>query len=189
MKQVLIALLISLAVASCSTSRQIKKCEKCFNQFSDTSIVIKDSLSITFDTITYYVKVPADTSIQIIKIVCDSTGKATIVNKTTTNGNRSVLNSSIKDNTLTIQATCLAYLDSIKTLNSTINKFKSEQTTVFVPKLVEAKLTWWQKIKIRFGGWAFLIIAIYIVYKGIKTYYKVNTPMGLLLTIRRKLMR
>jgi hypothetical protein len=188
MKQVLIALLISLALASCSTSRQIKKCEKCFNQFSDTSIVIKDSLSITFDTITYYVKVPADTSIQIIKIVCDSTGKATIVNKTTTNGNRSILNSSIKDNTLTIQSTCLAYLDSIKTLNTTINKFKSEQSTVFVPKLVEANLNWWQKIKIRFGGWAFLIIALYIGYKGLKTYYKVNTPMGLLLTIRRKLL-
>jgi hypothetical protein len=185
----LVFAILAIALTSCGTQRQIKKCQKCFNQFSDTSIVIKDSLSITFDTITYYVKVPADTSIQIIKIVCDSTGKATIVNKTTTNGNRSVLNSSIKDNTLTIQATCLAYLDSIKTLNTTINKFKSEQSTVFVPKLVEAKLTWWQKIKIRFGGWAFLIIAIYIGYKGLKSYYKVNTPMGLLLTIRRKLMR
>ena len=189
MRQVLTALIISLVITSCSTSRQIKKCEKCFNQFSDTSIVIKDSLSITFDTITYYVKVPADTSIQIIKIVCDSTGKATIINKNITNGNRSVLNSSLKDNTLTIQATCLAYLDSIKTLNTTINKFKSEQSTVFVPKLVEANLNWWQKIKIRFGGWAFLIIALYIGYKGLKTYYKVNTPMGLLLTIRRKLLR
>ena len=188
MKQVLTLLLIS-TLFSCSTTRQIKKCEKCFNQFSDTSIVIKDSLSITFDTITYYVKVPADTSIQIIKIVCDSTGKATIVNKTTTNGNRSVLNSSLKDNTLTIQATCLAYLDSIKTLNTTINKFKSEQSTVFVPKLVEPNLNWWEKVKIQFGGWAFLIIAIYITYKGLKTYYKVNTPMGLLLTIRRKLLR
>jgi hypothetical protein len=135
------------------------------------------------------VRIPADTSIQIIKIVCDSTGKASIVNKTTTNGNRSVLNSSLKDNTLTIQSTCLAYLDSIKTLNTTINKFKSEQSTVFVPKLVEANLNWWQKIKIRFGGWAFLIIALYIGYKGLKTYYKVNTPMGLLLTIRRKLLR
>jgi len=184
----LVFAILAIALTSCSTSRQIKKCEKCFNQFSDTSIIIKDSLSITFDTITYYVKVPADTSIQIIKIVCDSIGKATIVNKTTTNGNRSVLNSSIKDNTLTIQATCLPYLDSIKTLNTTINKFKSEQTTVFVPKLVEAKLTWWQKIKIRCGGWAFLVIAIYITYKGLKSYYKVNTPMGLLLTIRRKLL-
>jgi hypothetical protein len=181
--------ILAIALTSCGTQRQIKKCEKCFNQFSDTSVVIKDSLSITFDTITYYVKVPADTSIQIIKIVCDSTGKATIVNKTTTNGNRSILNSSIKDNTLTIQATCLAYLDSIKTLNTTINKFKSEQSTVFVPKLVEPNLIWWEKVKIQFGGWAFLIIAIYITYKGLKTYYKVNTPMGLLLTIRRKLLR
>lgn len=181
MKQVLIALLIS-ALFSCSTSRQIKKCEKCFNQFTDTSVVIKDSLSITFDTITYYVKVPADTSIQIIKIVCDSTGKATIVNKNTTNGNRSVLNSSIKDNTLTIQATCLAYLDSIKTLNTTINKYKSEQSTVFVPKLVENKLSWWAKFKINFGGyaiigWLFLII-FFIGRKFLKAWIKANIPLS-----------
>jgi hypothetical protein len=181
MKQVLIVLLIS-ALFSCSTSRQIKKCEKCFNQFSDTSIVIKDSLSITFDTITYFVKVPADTSIQIIKIVCDSTGKATIVNKNTTNGNRSVLNSSIKDNTLTIQATCLTYLDSIKTLNTTINKFKSEQSTVFVPKLVEANLNWWEKMKINFGGYAIIgwiiLILFFIGRKFLKAWIKANIPIS-----------
>jgi hypothetical protein len=182
MKQVLTLLLISLTLASCSTSRQIKKCEKCFNQFSDTSIVIKDSLSITFDTITYYVKIPADTSIQIIKIVCDSSGKATIVNKNTTNGNRSVLMSSIKDNTLTIQATCLAYLDSITALNTTINKYKSEQTTVFVPKLVEAKLTWWQKFKINFGGYAIIgwivLILFFISRKFLKAWIKANIPIS-----------
>jgi len=181
-------LILSVLFASCSTTRQIKKCEKCFELLDTSKVVITDTVYIKQDTITKYIELPADTSIQIIKIVCDSTGKATIVNKTTTNGNRSVLNSSIKDNTLTIQATCLAYLDSIKTLNTTINKFKSEQSTVFVPKLVEANLNWWEKVKIRFGGWAFLIIAIYIAYKGLKTYYKVNTPMGLLLTIRRKLL-
>ena len=180
MKQVLIVLLISLSLASCSTSRQIKKCEKCFNKFSDTSVVIKDSLSITFDTITYYVKVPADTSIQIIKIVCDSSGKATIVNKNTTNGNRSVLSSSIKNNTLTIQATCLGYLDSIKTLNTTINKFKSKQSTVFVPKLVENKLSWWQKFKINYGGYAIigwlLLILFFIGRKFLKAWIKANVP-------------
>ena len=181
MKQVLTLLLIS-ALFSCSTSRQIKKCEKCFNQFSDTSIVIKDSLSITFDTITYFVKVPADTSIQIIKIVCDSTGKATIVNKNTTNGNRSGLKSSIKDNTLTIQATCLTYLDSIKTLNTTINKFKSEQSTVFVPKIVEANLNWWEKMKINFGGYAIIgwiiLILFFIGRKFLKAWIKSNIPFS-----------
>ena len=185
MRQVLIVLLISLSLASCSTSRQIKKCEKCFNQFTDTSVVIKDSLSITFDTITYFVKVPADTSIQIIKIVCDSSGKATIVNKNTTNGNRSVLTSSIKDNTLTIQATCLAYLDSIKTLNTTINKFKSEQTTVFVPKLVETKLTWWAKFKINYGGYAFAVIIVYIAFKVVSYYAKSNNPIFWLNRLKR----
>jgi hypothetical protein len=128
------------------------------------------------------VKVPADTSIQIIKIVCDSTGKATIVNKNTTNGNRSVLTSSIKDNTLTIQATCLTYLDSIKTLNTTINKFKSEQSTVFVPKLVEANLNWWEKVKINFGGYAIigwlLLILFFIGRKFLKAWIKANVPLS-----------
>jgi hypothetical protein len=70
-------------------------------------------------------------------------------------------------------------------------RHRTETTTniVKVPIAVEAKLTWWQKIKIRFGGWAFLLIAIYCTYKGLKSYYKVNTPMGLILTLRRKLMR
>jgi hypothetical protein len=174
--------ILAIALTSCGTQRQIKKCEKCFNQFSDTSIVIKDSLSITFDTITYFVRIPADTSIQIIKIVCDSTGKATIVNKNTTNGNRSILNSSIKDNTLTIQGTCLAYLDSIKTLNTTINKFKSEQSTVFVPKLVEANLNWWQKFKINFGGYAIIgwlvLILFFIGRKFLKAWIKANIPIS-----------
>lgn len=180
MKQVLIALLISLALSSCSTSRQIKKCENCFTKFVDTATIIKDSISITFDTVTHVIEVPADTSIQIIQIVCDSSGNASIKTSTTNNGNRSILTSSIKDNTLTIQAACLAYLDSIKTLNTTINKFKSEQSTVFVPKLVEAKLSWWQKFKINYGGYAIIgwiiLILFFIGRKFLKAWIKANVP-------------
>ena len=178
MKYTLLALAVLLA--SCSETRKLKKCEKCFTQFADTTTIIKDSIAITFDTITYFVQVPADTSIQIIKIVCDSTGKATITNSTTTQGNRSVLTSSLKDNTLTIQATCLAYLDSIQTLNLTIDRQRSTVNTIYVPKLVEAKLTWWQKFKINYGGYAIIawivLILLFIGRKFLKAWIKANIP-------------
>jgi hypothetical protein len=192
MKQVLIALLISLALASCSTSRQIKKCEKCFTLLDTTSsISIKDSIAIVYDTVDYVYTVNADTTIQYLLIECDSTGTASIKTSEKKKGNRSDLTLSLKDNRLVAVSTCDKVVDSLELVISNTQKFRSEtiSNTVFVPKLVEANLNWWQKIKIRFGGWAFLIIAIYIGYKGLKVYYKVNTPMGLLLTIRRKLLR
>jgi hypothetical protein len=178
-----------MAVTSCSTTRQIKKCEKCFSMLDTAKTYTKDTVWITQDTVLKYVYIPADTTYQYLLIECDSTGTATIKTSKTVKGNRSDISTTLKDNKLNIQATCKSLLDSIQTLNTVINKQRNKTTTVFVPKLIEAKLTWWQKIKIRFGGWAFLIIALYIGYKGLKTYYKVNTPMGLLLTIRRKLLR
>jgi hypothetical protein len=158
---------------------------------TSSTTVIKDSIAITFDTIVHVVEVKADTTIQIIEIVCDSTGTASIKTSTTKKGNRSDLSTSLSNNVLSIKATCDKVVDSLQLVIKNTERHRNETSvnTVFVPKLVEAKLTWWQKFKIRFGGFAFLIIAIYIGYKGLKVYYKVNTPMGLLLTIRRKLMR
>jgi hypothetical protein len=181
--------ILAIALASCGTQRQIKKCQKCYELLPTAKTEIKDSTHITYDTSYHVIEVPADTSIQIIQIVCDSTGNATIKTSNTTQGNRSRLSTSLANNTLTIQATCNEFIDSIQTLNKTISKYRSETNTIFVPKLIEKELTWWQKFKIKWGGWAFLLIAIYGTYKGLKTYYKVNTPMGLILTLRRKLMR
>jgi hypothetical protein len=192
MKQVLTALIISLVITSCSTTRQIKKCEKCFTLLdTSSSISIKDSIAIVYDTIDYVYTVNADTTIQYLLIECDTLGKATIKTSEKKKGNRSDLSLELKDNRLVAVSTCDKVVDSLQLVISNTQKFRNETTsnTVFVPKLVEANLNWWEKVKIRFGGWAFLIIAIYIAYKGIKTYYKVNTPMGLLLTIRRKLLR
>jgi hypothetical protein len=191
MKQVLTLLLIS-TLFSCSTTRQIKKCEKCFTLLDTTSsISIKDSIAIVYDTVDYVYTVIADTTIQYLLIECDTLGKASIKSSEKKKGIRSDLTLSLKDNRLVAVSTCDKVVDSLELVISNTQKFRSETTsnTVFVPNLVEAKLTWWQKIKIRFGGWAFLIIAIYITYKGLKSYYKVNTPMGLLLTIRRKFLR
>jgi hypothetical protein len=181
-----------MAITSCSTTRQIKKCEKCFTLLdTSSSLSIKDSIAIVYDTVDYVYTVNADTTIQYLLIECDTLGKASIKSSEKKKGIRSDLTLSLKDNRLVAVSTCDKVVDSLELVISNTQKFRSETTsnTVFVPNLVEAKLTWWQKIKIRFGGWAFLIIAIYITYKGLKSYYKVNTPMGLLLTIRRKFLR
>jgi hypothetical protein len=158
---------------------------------TSSTTVIKDSIVITFDTIVHVVEVKADTTIQIIEIVCDSTGTATIKTSTTKKGNRSDLSTSLSNNVLSIQATCDKVVDSLQLVITNTERHRSETSvnTVFVPKLVEAKLTLWQKIKILFGGWAFLLIALFIGYKALSTYYKTNTPMGLILMLRRKLMR
>jgi len=192
MKQATILLLISIAFYSCSPTKAIKKCQKCFSLIdTSTTTRIIDSTFITYDTIVHVVEVKADTTIQIIEIVCDSLGNATIKTSTTKKGNRSDLNTSLLNNTLTIKGTCDKVVDSLQLIITNTERHRTETTTniVKVPIAVEAKLTWWQKIKILFGGWAFLLIAIYATYKGLKTYYKVNTPMGLILTLRRKLMR
>jgi hypothetical protein len=181
--------ILAIALASCGTQRQIKKCEKCFELLDTSKVVITDTVFIKQDTITKYIELPADTTITIVEIHCDSTGKATIKNTNKTKGNRSDLSLQLNDNRLIAVSTCDKLLDSIQSLNTTITKERSKTSTVFVPKLVEAKLTWWQKVKIRFGGWAFLLIGLYLSYKALKTYYKVNTPMGLILTLRRKLLR
>jgi hypothetical protein len=184
--------ILAIALTSCSTTRQIKKCEKCLSLIDTTSKTIyKDSVTIKHDTVIKYITVEADTTIQVLVIECDSNGKATIKTSTKEKGNRSDLSTTLVDNVLNIKATCDKVIDSLQTVitNTLRTISKEEINTVFVPKLVEANLNWWQKIKIRFGGWAFLIIAIYIAYKGLKTYYKVNTPMGLLLMLRRKLLR
>jgi hypothetical protein len=181
-----------IAVTSCSPTRAIKKCEKCFSLIdTSTTTKIVDSTFITYDTVTHVVEVTADTTIQIIQIACDSLGNATIKTSTTKKGNRSDLSTSLSNNVLSIQATCDKVVDSLQLVITNKERHRTETTTniVKVPIAVEAKLTWWQKIKIRFGGWAFLIIALFIGYKSLSTYYKVNTPMGLILTLRRKLMR
>jgi hypothetical protein len=164
----------------------------CYSLLDTTSTtVIKDSIAITFDTIVHVVEVKADTTIQILEIVCDSTGTATIKNSEKSKGNRSDLSTSLSNNVLSIKGTCDKVVDSLQLVIKNTERHLSKEVlnAIKVPKLIEAKLTWWQKIKIRFGGWAFLLITFFVGYKALSTYYKTNTPMGLILMIRRKLMR
>jgi len=199
MKQATILLLISIAFYSCSPTKAIKKCQKCFSLIdTSTTTRIIDSTFITYDTVTHVVEVSADTTIQIIEIVCDSSGNATIKTSTTKKGNRSDLSTSLSNNVLSIQATCDKVVDSLQLIITNKERHRTETTTntAKFPVIVEAKLKWWDRLKINWGGYAigftlfvWLLILIYGGYKALSTYYKVNTPMGLILTLRRKLMR
>jgi hypothetical protein len=191
MKYLMVVLGI-VGLYSCSPTRQIKKCQACYSLLDTSSTtVIKDSIAITFDTIVHVVGVKADTTIQIIEIVCDSTGTASIKTSTTKKGNRSDLSTSLSNNVLSIKATCDAVVDSLQFIIRNTERHLSKEVlnAIKVPIAVEAKLTWWQKIKIRFGGWAFLLIGLFVGYKALSIYYKTNTPMGLILMLRRKLLR
>lgn len=176
---------IVLLATSCGPQRQIKKCEKCILAYSDTTRIIKDSTVILFDTLTHILEVPADTSIQVIVIECDSTGKASIKSSTTTNGSRSTINTTLNNNTLNIQATCKEYIDSLQIVNKEVNRLRSETNTVFVPQLIEKKLTWWQRFKINWGGYAFLIIGLAIGFKAISFWAKSNNPLVWLSRLRK----
>ena len=191
MKYILVVLGI-VGLYSCSPTRQLKKCAMCYSMFDTSSTtVIKDSIAITYDTITHTFWVEADTTIQILEIVCDSTGNATIKKSEKSKGNRSDLRASLSNNVLSIKGTCDKVVDSLEFIIRNTERHLSKEVlnAIKVPKLIEAKLNWWQKIKIRFGGYAFLVIALFVGYKSASTYYKVNSPMGLLLTIKRKLLR
>lgn len=177
-------LLLGTLLYSCSSTRQIKKCERCFKKFADTATVIIDSVSISYDTVTHIISINADTSIQILVIECDSLGNASIKNTTTTKGSRSDLNSTLENNVLNIQATCKEYVDSINVLNKIVERIKKEVNTVFVPKLVEAQLTWWQKIKVKYGGYALIawliVIIIFVGRKFLRAWIKSNLPLNAL---------
>ena len=176
--------ILAIALTSCGTQRLIKKCEKCFSLLDSTTL-IKDSVHITFDTLTHVIEVPADTSIQVIVIECDSSGKASIKSSTTTNGSRSTINTTLNNNVLNIQATCKEYIDSLQIVNKEINRLRSETNTVFVPQLIEKKLTWWQRFKINFGGYAFLLIGLWIGFKAVSIWAKSNNPLVWLARLKR----
>lgn len=185
MKQATTLLILSILIASCGVNRTLRKCAECYSLIdTTTSTVVKDTTIYIHDTVTQYINIPADTSIQVIQIVCDSTGKATIANSTTTNGNRSRTASNLVNNELTITSTCLAFLDSIETLNTTIQNIKSEVTTHTIPKpiFVPLKLSWWERVKQNYGGWAIIgwliLIVLFIGRKFLKAWIKANVPLS-----------
>lgn len=185
----LLLLIVALGIYSCSPTRAIKRCQKCFSLIdTTTTTLIKDSVHISYDTVQHIVEVAADTTIEIILIKCDTLGNASIATKSRVNGKRSSTVFSLNNNQLTIISICHEYLDSIDVLNKKINTIKETTITniVEVPTLVEAELNWWQKIKIRYGGFAFAFIALFLGYKGLSLYAKTSNPLAIASFILKK---
>jgi len=185
MRTVIFLLIISLVVGCNTPKRIIKKASK-WHVFNDTSTTTRiiDSTVITFDTITHVIEVSADTSYQILLIDCDSTGKASIRNSNTQQGNRSSINSTLSNNQLNIQATCKAFTDSIYALNKTIEKFKETHVSeVIKTPCPTLKLTKWQQIKIWYGGYWLAVIIGYIGFKILSLYWNIPSPLSGVMSI------
>ena len=55
------------------------------------------------------------------------------------------------------------YVYVYKNLVDTFTVYRDREVEVPVP--VERKLTWWERMKMDFGGWLLVIVAVYVVYR------------------------
>lgn len=58
------------------------------------------------------------------------------------------------------------YVYVYRNLVDTFYVYRDKEIEVPVP--VERKLSWWKKMKMDFGGWVILIVALYVVYRMIR---------------------
>lgn len=58
------------------------------------------------------------------------------------------------------------YVYVYRNLVDTFYVYRDKEIEVPVP--VERKLSWWEKMKMDFGGWVILIVAFYVVYRMIR---------------------
>ena len=58
------------------------------------------------------------------------------------------------------------YVYVYRNLVDTFYVYRDKEIEVPVP--VERKLSWWEKMKMDFGGWVILIVALYVVYRMIR---------------------
>lgn len=58
------------------------------------------------------------------------------------------------------------YVYVYRNLVDTFYVYRDKEIEVPVP--VERKLSWWEKMKMDFGGWVILIVALYVVYRIIR---------------------
>jgi hypothetical protein len=176
-----------MALSSCSVSKRIKKCEKFCVQITDTITQTNtETVELTeYVDVPYYI--PADTSAFLKALIeCDSNYKAQIKILENKKGNRSVLKPSINKNVLTVTCKADSLTGVVKALNKTIQRQTNKIQTLSRP-CPDLSLTKWQRLKIDWGGYWLLLIVVYVVYRLAKAYYRVNTPMGLLLAVKRRL--
>lgn len=152
-------------LSGCSTAKQCAKRYPC-GQKTDSLFVEREVVRerTVIDTFT----MPADTSYSIALIKCDSTGNAHIVDIRTKNGNRSSSSLALVNNILTSGCKC----DSVAIYKTFVLRDTSKHTSVSKTKIeiqeIEKRLTWLQKQKINYGGYAMLLVALYIALKVAK---------------------
>ncbi len=129
------------------------------------TVMIKDSIVYVEKVDTIPVYIPGDSIRVEVQLPCfDSTGKPVSI-KFHSQGKRSKLNGSVKNNTLSILCTCEEYKDSIYHLNKSIQVYKNyKETNDQLFELVKKnngviwKLVIWAVVTT-------LIIIVYIIFK------------------------
>jgi len=179
--EVWILFALAMTLTSCSINKRIAKCKELIVQVTDTITQTNTEIVTVenFVDVPYYI--PADTSAWVKALIeCDSLGKASIKSIEKNNGKRTTINTKLKDNVFTTTCNSDSLKGVIKALQKTINKVSKEVKTVAQP-CPENKLSWWQKIKLNYGGFAiiswFLVIFIYLGRKLLKQWLKINVPL------------
>jgi len=174
-------LLFALVVEQgCTVSRD--RCNQLYppqlSHSADTVLLVKETL--LHDT-TY---IAADNSEFEIILEADTDNGIKVVSERSTRGKRSRLGYSTTRAGKQLHATFNCNCDSL----AIYHVFKSADTTLriaatetkTVPVSVPAQFTWWQQFKIAYGGWAFLLIALYLLFRigwwALKTYTGIQFP-------------
>jgi uncharacterized membrane protein SirB2 len=155
MKTVLILVLASACLVSCKTAQQTTQMPQRKEHFTTITETVHDTVLI----------VKADTVRLTAKLVTDSAGKITIVNKKVTSTTQARAKApwvEIKDDDLFVECFCdtaailFNYKETTK-MDSTVN------TIVLPPTFIEKKFTRWQKFQIWAGRLLLSLLSIYLI--------------------------
>lgn len=174
-------LLFALVVEQgCTVSRD--RCNQLYppqvSHSADTVLLIKETL--LHDT-TYIATDNSEFEI-ILEAYTDNIVK--VVSERSRQGKRSSVNYSAGYTGKQLHATFNCNCDSLaiyhvfKSADTTLRIAATETKTVQVN--VPAQPTWWQQFKIAYGGWSFLLIALYLLFRigwwALKTYTGIQFP-------------
>ena len=183
MKHLFILITTLVCLAACNSQRAIQRaCAKCGKssavQASVDSFFLFDTIVLRDTTIT---TVRDESSITAL-LQCDSLGNVLLhVIDSVVNGKAKPA-VTIKKNILTSRCVC----DTTAIAFSWIEKHRQERSiskdsvVVIQPEYRDKPLGWWDNIKVRWGGYAFSLIAavvgFYIIRFVLKTYLKIQLP-------------
>lgn len=164
----------------CTVSRD--RCNQLYppqvSRSADTVLLVKETL--LHDT-TY---IAADNSEFEIILEADTANTVKVVSERSTMGKRSRIGYSTTRTGKQLQAAFKCICDSLaiyhvfKSADTTLRIAATETQTVQVN--TPAQLTWWQQFKIAYGGWSFLLIALYLLLRigwwALTTYTGIQFP-------------